>query len=249
MSKPSKPFTLGLLVIVKNEGMVIKEFIDHYKWQGVQRIYLIDNGCTDNTIDIIQPFIDSGYISYHDLLRPHAQIHHYTTVFNQVAKRECEWLVVCDVDEYIYARTTGRTLLDEVNVFSPETSCVYLNWRVFGSSGHTAQPASVRKSFVMCEETLQRLGKSIIRCDTIDRLQIHTIHPNRGKMIKNPPSLAINHYAIMSWEYFSKIKMTRGDAYNKRHDATRNDQYFKSYDEAFGKTKNTELADMVSLIE
>lgn len=241
----TKLYTLGLIVIVKNEGMVIKEFIEHYKWQGVQHIYLIDNGCTDNTISIIQPYIDEGYVSCFEMLRHHAQTHHYTAVFNAHIKKECEWLIVCDADEYMYARTPNRSILDEIMVLDNTISCIHLNWRVFGSNGFKDQPASIRTSFVMCEDKLQKLGKSIVKCDVVDRLGIHCQRCNHGRTINNPASLSMNHYSIMSWEYFSNIKMTRGDAAFVHHDKTRNEQYFQRYDEAFGKHVHNELCNLV----
>ena len=238
-------FTLGLLVIVKNEGMVIKEFIEHYKWQGVEHIYLIDNGCTDNTCDVISPLVQSKYLSYFKLLADHAQTQHYNAVLRSNIKHECEWLIICDADEYIYATTPGRTILDEVKALPPATSCIELNWRVFGSSGLSQQPESIRTSFVMCEDKLQEQCKTIVRTDSVDALEIHKQSLNYGDTLYNPPCLSINHYAIMSWEYFSKVKMTRGDASWQKHDAIRNEQYFRSYDEAFGKTPHLQLAKLV----
>ncbi len=42
--------------------------------------------------------------------------------------------------------------------------------------------------------------------------------------------LHINHYAVQSFEWFCRIKMTRGSANCAVHDTIRNLQYFKEYD-------------------
>lgn len=56
--------TVGLLAIIKNEGMVIQEWIEHYIWQGVSHFYIIDNGSTDNTHKVLLPYIQKGIMSY-----------------------------------------------------------------------------------------------------------------------------------------------------------------------------------------
>ena len=48
--------------------------------------------------------------------------------------------------------------------------------------------------------------------------------------VDNPQQLSLNHYAIMSREYFSKVKMTRGDADNQKVDNIRDWNYFDRYD-------------------
>ena len=42
--------------------------------------------------------------------------------------------------------------------------------------------------------------------------------------------LHCNHYPIQSWDWFQKVKMTRGSAASKRNDKVRNEAYFKRYD-------------------
>ena len=38
---------VGLMAIFKNESMGIREWIEHYVWQGVDKILLINNNSTD----------------------------------------------------------------------------------------------------------------------------------------------------------------------------------------------------------
>ena len=48
--------TLCLVAIFKNESHILQEFINHYIKQGVDRFLFIDNGSTDNYIDIINKY-------------------------------------------------------------------------------------------------------------------------------------------------------------------------------------------------
>ena len=237
-------FELGLLVIAKNENMVIREFVQHYQWQGVQHIYLIDNGSTDNTKQVLQPFIDDGYIEYYYMPKKHSQTDHYNSIYPHI-KNQCKWLIVCDADEYIYNRIPENTIatylhtLDYANV-----NGVALNWKMFGSSGYKQQPESIRSSFIMRkrEDSNQ---KTIVNTSQTEKLIMHShvyTNPN-NQLISNPFELALNHYAIMSLEYFQKVKMTRGDAYINTSDNVRNMDYFARYDHK--EMEDTELRDLV----
>ncbi len=59
----------------------------------------------------------------------------------------------------------------------------------------------------------------------------------------NPVYLSLNHYAIMSKEYFTTVKMTRGDAGGESHDNFRDMNYFHNYD--YKEVIDTELKYLV----
>ena len=54
-------------------------------------------------------------------------------------------------------------------------------------------------------------------------------------------SLHLNHYRIQSWEYYKKVKMTRGDGAYKGFNNIRNRKYFQIHD--YKDMKDTELRD------
>jgi glycosyltransferase involved in cell wall biosynthesis len=225
-------YTLSLLVIAKNEEMVIQEFIEHYKWQGVEHIYLIDNGSTDNMVQVLTPYIHEGYVSYYFRHKPHVQIRHYNNIYAHI-RRETKWMIICDTDEYIYNRTRGQTIKDYIDTVNYDTTnAVQLQWKMFGSSGYVTQPVCIRKSFLLRRIELdpEMNSKSIINTEHTNSLKIHTHNykDRRREIIKCPPELALNHYAIMSLEYFQKVKIARGAADVVRN--VRNMDYFHRYD-------------------
>jgi len=55
---------LAIAVIAKDEGRYIKEYIDFHLMVGVDRIYFFDNESTDNTREVLKPYIDSGKVIY-----------------------------------------------------------------------------------------------------------------------------------------------------------------------------------------
>ena len=59
-----KIFKFLLIVIIKNENMYIREFIEHYFFLGIDNIIICDNNDLDgeNTEFILNDFINSGFI-------------------------------------------------------------------------------------------------------------------------------------------------------------------------------------------
>jgi hypothetical protein len=224
-------YTLSLLLICKNESMVIDEYIKHYKWQGVEHIYLIDNGSNDNMKEVLNPYINDGYISYYYLDERNQQIKHYNTVYIEI-RNQTKWLIVCDADEYIYNRNKEETILTYLNSIDYNTiSAIELSWKMFGSSDYKTQPINnIRTSFVWRQKELHTLIKNIINTKFTDSLEIHSHKYNGGTRIKDPPELALNHYAIMSEEYFKTVKVKRGAADGAENNNIRDMNYFNAYD-------------------
>ena len=47
----------------KNESWTLKEWVEHYKYHGVDHIYLVDDFSDDDYLPILQPYIDEGYVT------------------------------------------------------------------------------------------------------------------------------------------------------------------------------------------
>jgi hypothetical protein len=240
-------YTLSLLVICRNESMVIQEFIEHYKWQGVEHIYLIDNDSNDNMKTVIQKYIDEGYVSYYFLPEKHVQVINYNKVYQNI-RNETKWLIICDADEYIYHKNKDNNILSYVSMLTNSVNAIVLHWKMFGSSGHKEQPESIRKSFIWKAINNHPNVKCIINTANTPSLNIHTHNhessPNNTFII-SPNELELNHYAIMSEEYFRKVKMTRGAA--DRTDNVRDMEYYNKNDTEASEIIDTELKNLVEL--
>jgi hypothetical protein len=121
---------------------------------------------------------------------------------------------------------------------------------MFGSNGHETQPPSVREGFTMrwqenAEPENGISGKSTMLISDLkdDRLSCQHIPDLKGERLSCPEGLQINHYPIMSREYYNTIKKPRGDVYTKHHNSARDDDYFKRYDN--NKVEDKRLADQV----
>jgi len=162
VSKIDYKYDLGILAIFKNEEMVIEEWIEHYIWQGVDHFYMIDNGSTDDSKDKLLPYIKRGIVTYYYLPEKYKQSDHYNYVYKNKSKKECKWLIICDIDEYIYNRQKN-TIKDYLNRLDyNDVGSVLIHWTMFGSSGFVKQPSNIRKSFIHCSKNENKNHKNYL---------------------------------------------------------------------------------------
>lgn len=245
-----KPYTLGLLAIMKNEEMNLVEWIEHYKWQGVEQIYLIDNGSTDNTVDLLQPYINEGLVKLLVLTKPWSQTEHYHTAFKQLnIKENVDWLIMADLDEFWFAKRRGMSMRDALQAFG-RIDVIYANWTMFGSSGYVKHPPSIRRCLTKRQPLLSahENTKWICRTKSIHTPKALAVHKIIGcrseRTVSDNQTFQLNHYPIQSVEYFEKVKMVRGDALNAQMNDIRDKEYFRRYDEPATLTDTT-LADLL----
>jgi hypothetical protein len=191
---------LGLLATVKNEEMIIREWIDHYSSQGVEHFYIIDCGSTDRTSDILINHSDVSYYCFESNTK--SKEYYYNEIFKTI-KNDCEWFITCNIDEYIYNRQRGRTIVDYLN--SINSDAITLNAKVFTSNGFLNQPPSIRKYFTERLIKLKNHKTMIIKASSVISLN-NDIHRYKGSWIVNPKELAFNNYYVMSPEYYKRSK-------------------------------------------
>jgi glycosyltransferase involved in cell wall biosynthesis len=61
-------YNLSVGAIFKNESHSIREWIEHYIYRDVEHFYLIDDSSTDNTVEIIKPYISVAYFGLISLI-------------------------------------------------------------------------------------------------------------------------------------------------------------------------------------
>lgn len=99
-----------VFTIAWNEERYIKQFIDYYNW--ADKITVYDNCSTDNTARIAK---DSGCI-----VIPYGKDEQDNKVMLEV-KANCwkdskaDWVIVCDVDEWLYHKDGMRKTLEFIN--------------------------------------------------------------------------------------------------------------------------------------
>ena len=219
---------LSILAIMKNEAMNLKIWIDHYIYQGVDHIYLIDNGSDDDTISIINDLINNNYpITLYILLEKHVQVKHYKYVYDKENLKEAtKWLIVVDLDEFFYCKNSK--ISNELHNYE-DYDFITSKWRMFGSNNCIKHPKDIRISLTKRIEDLHINTKYIFQTKNINSssLDIHWLTDGYKNNIDLSEIFRLNHYPIQSKEFFEKVKMTRGAADQEQN--VRDWDYFDSY--------------------
>ena len=84
---------------MKDEGSYLVEWLEFHKLVGVERFFLYDNTSTDNTIDVLRPYIESGEVIYHYWPHKPGQMSAYTHCLNN-HRYDSEWIAFIDLDEF-----------------------------------------------------------------------------------------------------------------------------------------------------
>lgn len=217
--------TLCVVSVFKNEGHAINEWLQHYRNEGVDAFFLVDNGSTDHF-----KISDLSDVTLKHDESIHAQVALYNSFYENV--RGFDFVAVVDLDEFMFAKR--GTLKEYVSSMPCKVSQVLVSWSMFGSSGFDKQPESIIKSFTWRQRGVGHHfnTKYIVRGSAIKWLMIHTADLRffTGDTIRDDENLQINHYAIQSREFFSSVKMRRGDAASANYEKTRTWDYFQSYD-------------------
>ena len=236
-------YYLSVCAIAKNEGPYFKEWIEWHRSKGVEKFYIYDNGSTDNTKEVLAPYIESGLVEYTFFPGQKRQLAAYDDCFER-HRSETRWLAVIDLDEYIVP-VKDRTIPGFLHRME-EFSVVEINWLVYGSGGaEKREPGGVMERFrkhSLPGHRLNRHVKSIADprrvctmtgCHEAARLSgraadSHGVPLKKGFRDREPQQdiIRINHYAVKSYEEFLG-KRARGRA---RINKLRDLDYFEQYD-------------------
>ena len=151
-------YELVIVAIFKNEAVAMREWLEHYTQQGVEHFYMIDNGSTDEWKSQIEGF---PVTVYSDQQR-YKQTENYNDYFLDTVKVNAEWVMIVDLDEFMYARetgpyahptgpysrSTGIAITDILRQYPDDIGEIRVRWKMFGSDGRYEQPSSIRQGFV-----------------------------------------------------------------------------------------------------
>ena len=129
----------SVAVIVKNEARYIREFILFYQATGADRIYLYDNDSTDDLMDQIRPFLDSGLVVYRRWPGKRVQAAAYRDVVRR-SRGRTRWLAIIDADEYLFS--PRGPVPEQLKAYEAYPG-VGVNWLMYGPNGHDRRPAGL----------------------------------------------------------------------------------------------------------
>ena len=109
------------LIAVRNESLYIGRCLEHLHSQGIYT-YLIDNGSTDDTVEIAGRFADRGLVGVEQ--RPYAGFYDWTGLLERkdelARKLDADWFIHQDADEILEAADRRSSLLDAIRKAASE---------------------------------------------------------------------------------------------------------------------------------
>ena len=238
-----KQYYLSILALFKNEAHIFHEWLTHYIHEGVDHFYLIDNGSTDTYMPLLRPFKDKITLYYDDT--PHDQRNVYIKHYH-APKNETEWLLVIDLDEFVYGngQRTIAQVLRRIHHMDPLIVSVRIPWTLFGSNGYIRQPSSVVQAFTRrrsYDTPHDEFTKSVFKTEYTTNFNNHVSYclppykvynvtgfPRREQtedwfipvtehLLQNS-ELRLNHYRTQSFEFYTDVKIVRGDSQHKTNE-------------------------------
>jgi hypothetical protein len=195
---------------------------------GVEKFYLYDNESSDNTKEILEPYIQGGivdYVYFHGT-KLSSQVRSYADVARRV-RNSVKWLAVIDIDEFIVPVKKAK-IIDVVNdlqaaLWLKEHKKLFglaVRWVQYGYGGHYAKPDGLVTENFRKNSGAVRHAKSIINPRAafyVAPLSVHTPvyldfgfgrtetgekHPWEDTISVN--AIRVNHYFTKSYEEFRK---------------------------------------------
>ena len=227
-----------LCTLGKQENRYIKEYVEHYKKYGVDKIYLYDNNDVNGEKfeEVISDDINEGFVEILNWRGRKFQIYNIMNDCYRKNNANYDWLLFYELDEFIYLRnyTNIKSFLHQ-NKFKG-CQLIYLNMICHTDNNKIYyENKSLAERFPERVPRTKYLGKnleikSIIR-GNITNMKIENMHTITNKFIncngygnKNKNLIFfstepdfdyyyINHYYSKSTEEFIN-KINRGDAFS-----------------------------------
>lgn len=143
LKRGGSPWYLSVVCMFQNEAAYLDEWLAFCLSEGVEHILLYDNGSTDNSRDVLSPWIQAGIVELVDWrvqFESGAQLKAYNDALQRIRGRT-RWAAFIDVDEYLFS-PSGRTLKDVLKGYEAHAG-VIVNWQCYGCSGHKTRPAGL----------------------------------------------------------------------------------------------------------
>jgi Glycosyltransferase family 92 len=127
---------LAACMMFRDHASYLREWVEFHRLVGVERLYLYDNGSSDDPFSTLAPYIEDGLVVPHHFPKSFPELPYVECLDEH--RSEARWIAFIDVDEFLFS-PTFRPLPDVLREYE-EFGAVGVNHAVFGTSGHRERP-------------------------------------------------------------------------------------------------------------
>ena len=217
-----KLYRLAVGALFKNEGHIMKEWIEHYLYHGVEHFYMIDDVSTDTSVELLRPYIERGLVTLwqpkwaYYLGRQRSLYNHF------ILPRICEtqWLLIVDLDEFMWSPRSVdlRKVLD----LAADLGQIQVKNTIYGSNSLEENPLSVVAGYTRRSAMQPTPSPGIIKYFINTNFQFTSLNVHHATfknqedekkhfMLLNSSYFILNHYQCQSFAFWRDVKCTRGD--------------------------------------
>lgn len=169
-------YELGIITQFRDEAPYLDEWIEYHRLAGADHFWIRDDGSTDDWRAVLAPHVVSGLVEVLPAggvpLAALASDRQLETIRDglRLASGRARWVALIDVDEFLLPMVEGTVPACLGRCFA-EASAVYVNWRMFGTSGVIVPPGRpLLPSLTACSlpsHPENGIGKSLVRPDRV----------------------------------------------------------------------------------
>ncbi len=127
------------------------EWVCWYRMLGFTDILVVTNDCTDRSPDLLDALQAAGWITHLRCDVPPGEkivARKLKLARRQPCVMQADWVLVCDVDEFLVIHRGQGLIGDLLNEVPPSYLGMAINWRVFGIGGNkTWEDGLIHRSF------------------------------------------------------------------------------------------------------
>ena len=126
---------VALCCIGRLENQYAKEFVEHYKSLGFDKIFIYDNNYDgeEHFEDVIKEYISSGLVDVINFRNKEiCQLEAYNDCYKKNGS-EYDWILFCDFDEFLVIESGGdvHTFMERYEKYE----CLLINWMIMDDNG------------------------------------------------------------------------------------------------------------------
>ena len=120
---------------MRNEGPYLLEWIAHHRAAGVTDFLVFSNDCDDGTAELLDHLDKAGIVTHVPQVRQgkkSIQWQALKAAWKHPLRKEADWVLVSDVDEFLNIRGGDHTLAGVIEGLAPDVDGVVIPWRLYG---------------------------------------------------------------------------------------------------------------------